>query len=663
MKVGNKMKLQKRFTAIFSLIITICLLTFFTIYSLGLKNMYNIGKDESKNATESALLNLNELIKTISSDLDLIGDITQYSGEDEGFRVASNLLKNKEMYTLIFFTKLEDGAYRSMPSKMMEKDFDPRNSTWFKETIQNNKVTISSPYYDPVRNLYSFSVSKIVKRANKNYGVIGVNINMNLLNDMLNQNKIGESGYLMLLSKKEGTIMSHPQNELIGKKFTELNPKFDVLKKENLTKGYIDFSLDGKKRFIYYNYVPEFQWILTGGTTYSDYSDKYNNIKVVFSLGAVLLVIFLLITMAYFKKFVIDSIVLISSKFKLLAQGDFTSQIYIKKIGKDEIFELIDSYEHFRTNVNSMLSDIKKKLESTVNMNDSIIEEVEELNNKTLNSLKTAINESFDDIIKQTAGTEESMSSIEQVSASAQLMLHNINEILEFSNNSKAEAESGIFKIQEMNKQINEIRIHVEKADKQIERLINFSKYVGNISIAIASLSDQTNMLALNAAIESARAGEAGKGFAVVSQEIKKLADKTTEETNKIDVLVRDINEEIKSVKNANIEIKNAVEEGLILNNVVNKSIEDISNSIIKNNEKIQGITIFVNEQKEATIEIGLSINTISYMSVEIETKSSKNLDLANILKEKLMNNIEKINKNSQELIDLKKKFNQFKIN
>ena len=106
---------------------------------------------------------------------------------------------------------------------------------------------------------------------------------------------------------------------------------------------------------------------------------------------------------------------------------------------------------------------------------------------------------------------------------------------------------------------MKDIREQIQETSKRIKRLGESSQRIGDIVILIEEIAEQTNLLSLNAAIQASMAGEAGRGFAIVSEEVRNLAQRSSDATKRIAELVtniqRDTNNAISSMERATQEV------------------------------------------------------------------------------------------------------------
>lgn len=221
-----------------------------------------------------------------------------------------------------------------------------------------------------------------------------------------------------------------------------------------------------------------------------------------------------------------DALSELLEQIKPLDEGDFTKTIFV-----DDKF----------------LFSVSKKIDKTRVQFGDIVRQMKSSSTNILNVAGTT-DQSSQELLtlskKEYEKLSESIESINKITNSIDELAQATWMAKDESLKSHAESEKGTKLVKESINKMNEVRNTIQESSKKIKKLGESAQSITEVTRLIKDITKQINILALNAAIQAASSGESGREFTVVAQEVQRLAYDSEEATQKIEELIKDIQED-----------------------------------------------------------------------------------------------------------------------
>lgn len=446
---------------------------------------------------------------------------------------------------------------------------------WFKQFITEKNSFVSKSYYTTVNDTTVTSLFIPVKDYGGNIiGVLGADIKLDAIQEMVEKFTAGQGSYAYVIDG-EGTVLAHPDKVQVAELYNYKTMRKTLLLKDAQDNVIKDKNNNQKtedqnisvpealkditlKALAGENGVFEYQ-DASGRQVVSAYAtvklpgvsknwavitvqDKAAAMSVVKGIAlkntfVALTILLIAIGLAYiFVRRITTPILAAAQKINTIAEGDLRGT-YEQIPGSNEIARLAQNTGTMAENLHRLVSSLKEQAAQVATTAESFSFAVKE-NSKAIEDTAANVINIKGIAIEVDAKSQRVHGNASDIQQDLGALANETNQLNDFAQSLSLAANDGNQTMQKVIVDIGNLKEFTRKINFIIMDVDSSSEKIGEILGMISTIATQTNLLALNAAIEAARAGEHGRGFAVVAEEIRKLAEQTSQATKNIHELI-----------------------------------------------------------------------------------------------------------------------------
>jgi len=511
-----------------------------------------------------------------------------------------------------------DGFYADSSGWEPDDNWDPPNRIWHQSAMAHpDETMIVDPYVDADTGKLVITIARTARDdSGKIIGVIAIDVELDKLSDIVLNEKVTEDGETFLIDE-EGTYIVHPDISYVLEK--NLFDNIPWLDRKTTLSSALNIIFQGHK-YAASSKVERTGWFLVSMGSLESLKKDTDRLLLIVIIVAAAMAVFTALIAIFLSRSITMPFKKLAASFEIISGGNLT--VTLPDYASREASVLSRGFNDFAVGISSMVRDIKDASGNIKNVSENLSVSITE-NNRIIKKVKDSVDSIRTDVGKENKSIAQNETAITAVMAGIEELNGKIQKQSVLISDSSSAIEKMVDSIRSIENSILTINTHI---DTLVESSIEEKKRLGasaeatrlaeqessalvEMNVVIDNVATQTNLLSMNAAIEAAHAGEAGKGFAVVAQEIRKLSETTSRQSQRSNDMLLSIQKRIRKIAESSASAE--------------KSFDDMID-IIKNIDQLSAaLKAASGEQEIGSRQLLDSIASINTITSEVKTGAS----------------------------------------